>query len=88
MVREIQAQQDVLMGHARAKFDKAQHELNGLRAHAQSVERERDTSMNQLAAEKIRSTQLQTYSAQLKYENDMVTIQLLDLTRHAAISGA
>eukprot|EP00971_Amphidinium_carterae_P291052 5779605-Amphidinium_carterae.1 len=43
--------------------------------------------MNQLAAEKIRSTQLQTYSAQLKYEKDMVTNQLLDLTRHAAISG-
>eukprot|EP00971_Amphidinium_carterae_P111697 2212164-Amphidinium_carterae.1 len=63
------------MGHARAEFDKAQHELNGLRAHAQSAEHERDTSMNQLAAEKIRSTQLQTYSAQLKYEKDMVTNQ-------------
>eukprot|EP00971_Amphidinium_carterae_P210900 4184626-Amphidinium_carterae.1 len=43
--------------------------------------------MNQFAAEKIRSTQLQTYSAQLKYEKDQISTQLLDLTRHAAING-
>eukprot|EP00971_Amphidinium_carterae_P290451 5766819-Amphidinium_carterae.1 len=67
-VRELQAQSDVLMGQARSEFDKVQHELDDLRAQVQSAERERDTSVNQLAAEKIRSTQLQTYSSQLLYE--------------------
>eukprot|EP00971_Amphidinium_carterae_P074421 1470868-Amphidinium_carterae.1 len=88
MVRELQAQSDVLMGQARSEFEKVQHELDDFRAQAQSAERERDTSMSQLAAEKIRSTQLQTYSSQLLYEKDQITTQFLDLTRHAAISGA
>eukprot|EP00971_Amphidinium_carterae_P070907 1402401-Amphidinium_carterae.1 len=87
MVRELQAQSDVLMGQARTEFEKVQHELDDLRAQGQSAERERDTSMNQLAAQKIRSTQLQTYSAQLQYKNDQITTQLLDLTRHAAVIG-
>eukprot|EP00971_Amphidinium_carterae_P186077 3693720-Amphidinium_carterae.1 len=87
MVRDLQTQSDVLMGQARTKFEKVQHELDGLRAQAQSAERERDTSMNQLAAEKIRSTQLQTHSAQLQFEKEQISTQLLDLTRHAAING-
>eukprot|EP00971_Amphidinium_carterae_P080000 1583317-Amphidinium_carterae.1 len=46
---EIEAQSDVLMGQARTEFEKVQHELDELRAQVQSAERERDTSMSQLA---------------------------------------
>eukprot|EP00971_Amphidinium_carterae_P119590 2369321-Amphidinium_carterae.2 len=44
--------------------------------------------MNQLAAEKIRSTQLNTHCAQLAYEKGELTTHFVDLTRHAAILGA
>eukprot|EP00971_Amphidinium_carterae_P255182 5065785-Amphidinium_carterae.2 len=35
MARDVQAQQDVLLGQARAEFERAQQELDGLRAHAE-----------------------------------------------------
>eukprot|EP00971_Amphidinium_carterae_P098546 1948993-Amphidinium_carterae.1 len=44
--------------------------------------------MNQLAAEKVRATQMNTQCAQLKYEKDVLSTQFIDLTRHAAIRGA
>eukprot|EP00971_Amphidinium_carterae_P041282 810523-Amphidinium_carterae.1 len=87
MARDVQAQQEVLLGNARAEFERAQQELDGLRAHAEAAERERDASMQQLAAEKIRSAQMQSQGAQLKYEKDTLFTQLVDL-RHAALNGA
>eukprot|EP00971_Amphidinium_carterae_P223106 4426985-Amphidinium_carterae.1 len=44
--------------------------------------------MQQLAAEKIRSSQMQTHGAQLLFEKDTLFTQLVDLTRHAALNGA
>eukprot|EP00971_Amphidinium_carterae_P227382 4510096-Amphidinium_carterae.1 len=53
MVRDIQAQQEVLLGQLRAEFERAQHEIEGLRVHVDTAERERDTSTQQLAAESL-----------------------------------
>eukprot|EP00971_Amphidinium_carterae_P250228 4967239-Amphidinium_carterae.1 len=88
MVQDLQTQQDVLLGQARAEFERAQQELEGLRAHVDAAERERDASMQQLAAEKIRSSQMQTHGAQLLFKKDTLFTQLVDLTRHAALNGA
>eukprot|EP00971_Amphidinium_carterae_P033028 650065-Amphidinium_carterae.1 len=44
--------------------------------------------MNQLAAEKIRSSQLNTHCAQLTFEKGEMTTQFTDLSRHAAVLGA
>eukprot|EP00971_Amphidinium_carterae_P285013 5658077-Amphidinium_carterae.2 len=88
MVREVKTQQEGLMGHAWAELEKAQQEIDRLQGQAESAERERDTSMNQLAAEKIRSTQMNTHCAQLTYEKDVLTSQFVDLTRYATLHGA
>eukprot|EP00971_Amphidinium_carterae_P178759 3545826-Amphidinium_carterae.1 len=65
LLREAAKHQDVLNGQARAELERAQHEIERLQAQVESAERERDTSMNQLAAEKIRSCQISTHCAQL-----------------------
>eukprot|EP00971_Amphidinium_carterae_P121140 2399509-Amphidinium_carterae.2 len=88
MAQDFQTQQEVLLGQARAEFEKAQQGHEELRAHAEAAERERDAAMQQLASEKIRSTQMQTHGAQLLYEKDVLFTQLVDLTRHAALNGA
>eukprot|EP00971_Amphidinium_carterae_P202855 4025500-Amphidinium_carterae.1 len=68
LLREATKHQDVLSGQARAELDRTQREIERLQAQVESAERERDTSMNQLDAEKIRSTQMSTHCAQLAYE--------------------
>eukprot|EP00971_Amphidinium_carterae_P351289 6492027-Amphidinium_carterae.1 len=88
MLRDIQAQQEVSLGQMRTEFDKAQQEIERLRARADAVARERDTSMQQLAAERVRTTQMQTHGSQLLFEKDALTAQFLDLARHAALNGA
>eukprot|EP00971_Amphidinium_carterae_P290787 5774334-Amphidinium_carterae.1 len=88
LLRETAKQQDVLTGQARAELDRAQQEIERLHAQAESAERDRDASMNQLAAEKIRSTQMSNHCAQLVYEKSELTAQFVDLTRHAAVLGA
>eukprot|EP00971_Amphidinium_carterae_P227381 4510095-Amphidinium_carterae.1 len=65
MVRDIQAQQEVSLGQLRAEFERAQHEIEGLRVHVDTAERERDASMQQLAAERVRTSQMRTHGAQL-----------------------
>eukprot|EP00971_Amphidinium_carterae_P084023 1663090-Amphidinium_carterae.1 len=64
MARDLQAQQEVSLGQIRAEFERAQQEIEGLRSHVDAAERERDTSMQQLAAERIRTSQMQTHGAQ------------------------
>eukprot|EP00971_Amphidinium_carterae_P251490 4992066-Amphidinium_carterae.1 len=44
--------------------------------------------MQQLAAERIRTSQMQTHGTQLLFERDALNTQLMDLTRHAALNGA
>eukprot|EP00971_Amphidinium_carterae_P249192 4946408-Amphidinium_carterae.1 len=44
--------------------------------------------MHQLAAERIRTLQMQTHGTQLLYERDAINTQFMDLTRHAALCGA
>eukprot|EP00971_Amphidinium_carterae_P325326 6455536-Amphidinium_carterae.1 len=60
MARDLQAQQEVSLGQIRVEFEKAQHEIEELRSHLGATERERDASMQQLAAERIRTSQMQT----------------------------
>eukprot|EP00971_Amphidinium_carterae_P244525 4855393-Amphidinium_carterae.1 len=88
MARDLQAQQEVSLGQIRTEFEKAQQEIEGLRAQADTVARERDSSMQQLAAERIRTTQMQTHGSQLLFERDALAAQFLDLARHAALNGA
>eukprot|EP00971_Amphidinium_carterae_P195945 3888465-Amphidinium_carterae.1 len=88
MARAIRAQQEVSLGQIRAEFEKAQQEIEGLREHVDSAERERDVSMQQLAAERIRTSQMQTQGSQLLFEKDVLQTQLMDLARHAAQNGA
>eukprot|EP00971_Amphidinium_carterae_P322228 6404662-Amphidinium_carterae.1 len=73
---DLQAQQEVSLGQIRAEFERAQHELEGLRAHVDIAERERDASMQQLAAERVRTSQMQTHGAQLLFERDSLNAQL------------
>eukprot|EP00971_Amphidinium_carterae_P029528 581348-Amphidinium_carterae.1 len=88
MARDLQAQQEVSLGGIRTEFEKAQHEIDGLRSQAEAAERERDASMQQLAAERIRTSQMQTHGSQVVFERDTLSAQFLDLARHAAASGA
>eukprot|EP00971_Amphidinium_carterae_P029642 583009-Amphidinium_carterae.1 len=88
LLREATKQQDVLTGHARAELERAQREIERLQVQSETAARERDTSMNQIAAEKIRSSQLSTHCAQLTFEKGEMTTQFMDLTRHAAVLGA
>eukprot|EP00971_Amphidinium_carterae_P263114 5220193-Amphidinium_carterae.3 len=50
-------------------------------------ERERDVSMHQLAAEKIRASNLESHCSSLKYTHDVTMTQFTDLVRHAATQG-
>eukprot|EP00971_Amphidinium_carterae_P197511 3919939-Amphidinium_carterae.1 len=72
MLREAEKQQDVLMGHARNEPENVQHQLESLRGQAVAAERERDASMQQLAAEKIRASQLESHCASLTYNHETV----------------
>eukprot|EP00971_Amphidinium_carterae_P076786 1516926-Amphidinium_carterae.1 len=73
MVRDLQAQQEVSIGQIRTEFEKAQREIDELRSQLDSTEREQDTSMQQLAAERIRTSQMQTHGTQLLFERDALT---------------
>eukprot|EP00971_Amphidinium_carterae_P149973 2972964-Amphidinium_carterae.1 len=88
MARDLQAQQEVSLGQIRAEFEKAQQEIQELRSLLGSTERERDSSMQQLAVERIRTSQMQTQGTQLLFERDALSTQFMDLTRHAARSRA
>eukprot|EP00971_Amphidinium_carterae_P221010 4388036-Amphidinium_carterae.1 len=88
MARDLRAQQEVSLGHIRAEFEKAQHEIEELRRHADAADRERDSSMQQLAADRIRMSQMQTHGSQLVFERDALNAQVLDLARHVAKNGA
>eukprot|EP00971_Amphidinium_carterae_P350692 6491685-Amphidinium_carterae.1 len=59
MLREAEKQQDVLMRHARNQLENVQHQPESLRGQAAA----RDASVQQLAAEKIRATQLESHCA-------------------------
>eukprot|EP00971_Amphidinium_carterae_P013358 263269-Amphidinium_carterae.2 len=72
MLREATKQQDVPMGHARSELKNAQQQLESLRGQAVAAERERDASMQQLAAERIRATQLENHCASLTYNHETI----------------